>query len=194
MISDPPAIAPTMTPLTETERELHGYLEALTGLPASLGAAPRTDRRYRTYEALVLDRGRRFAAQALPPFVRRGQMKLCFHNTLTLIRDLRTLSCLHLTYCEGYAIPEVDGDTFIPVQHAWAVDSLGRVWDRTWPEPEASAYYGIPFAWEEVERFDALGPDYLGILGSEYLLGAPLLHTGQLFPTDWQPTWRRRRD
>lgn len=163
-------------------RDLETYLR---GVAESMAARRQTPYRYASYEALVLDRGQPWPGTRLPRIAVRGPMKMCYDNTLRLVRAARRRPLrLPLRYVEGYAIPWIDGRGYIPVQHAWAIDPDGDVWDPTWPEPERSAYYGIAFEWEEVERFDRLDPDALGILASEYLIECPLLRTGQLFPPD----------
>ena len=48
-----------------------------------------------------------------------------------------------LTYCEGYAIPDI-GSIVHEMDHAWCVDADGRVIDNSWRKP-GLAYFGIPF-------------------------------------------------
>lgn len=162
------------------ERYLHGIsLQMLSG-----GTSQGTRWRYRCYEHLVWTLGRPYIAQALPEVARMGEPKKCYANTLQLVRALPTL-----TYVEGFAW---HAPTRFAYLHAWAVDWTGMVWDRTWEDAAECAYIGIPFARAEVERFDDLGPDYLGIIESQYLLGNPLMRTGTLFP-DGEPDGHRRR-
>jgi hypothetical protein len=168
--------------MMDIHQTLRHYLEAMVeAIPALMGPTPRPQR-YRSYEHLVYDLGQPWVSAPLPPFVVPGPMRYCYQNTLDLLRQVRETSDLPLRYVEGYAIAAIGDFQGIPCQHAWLIDPAGQIWDRTWPEPERSAYWGIVFDRDEVERFDYLGPDYLGILASEYLLSFPLLRTGKLFP------------
>lgn len=135
--------------------------------------------RFGSYEHLVWTLGRPYLPRALPPSVLPGVAKKCYANTLDLV-----LVRPELTYVEGFALHAEAG---LAVLHAWAVDAVGRVWDRTWEHPERCSYYGIPFQRAELLRFDALGEDYLGIIASQYLLGNSLLRTGRLFPGEGRP-------
>lgn len=138
---------------------------------------------YASYEHLVLERGQAWVPATLPRAIIPGLPRRCYDNTLELVRALPGLR-----YVEGFAVA---AGSNLAVHHAWAVGPLGQVWDRTWWEDSvACGYWGIAFEWAEVERYNALGPDYLGILESEYLLKAPLLRTGRLFPTDAQQVSR----
>jgi hypothetical protein len=171
---DPPLDAPTRADEAQmTPREaLRTYLERCDRAARQGGLAP--GYRYPCYESLVLEIGRPMEASLLPAVVGRGPLGYCYDNTLQLVRALPGLR-----YVEGFALP---AESPLPCYHAWAIDpASGEVWDRTWPRPERAAYYGIVFEPREVERFDGLGDDYLGILESEYLLGRPLLRTGRLF-------------
>jgi hypothetical protein len=129
---------------------------------------------YACYEHLVLTLGRPYTAQPLSPLATYGEPKKCYANTLQLVRELPTIQ-----YVEGFAYHAGTGIAYL---HAWGADTLGLVWDRTWEDTAGCAYYGIPFPRADLERFDALGPDYLGIIESHYLLGSPLMKTGRLFP------------
>jgi hypothetical protein len=136
--------------------------------------------RFLTHEGLVLALGETFISQKLPYRFRRQAPKACYWNTLALVRRNP-----RLTYCEGIALPMVDGWVSIPVKHAWACTEDGRVVDVTWPEPEHSAYVGLRFTHAEDRRFRSLMPrDEMGILDGEWRLGFPLLHTGRLFPEE----------
>lgn len=160
---------------------LLAYLRQLTAMHNARPVPP-DGRRYRSHEELILDRGRAWTPAPLGPGARRGQPRYCYFNTLEL-----TARYPDLRYCEGYAVPMVDGWTGIPVVHAWAVDPDDRVWDPTWPEPERSAYYGMTFSRAEVARFLELSEDCFGILETEYRIGFPLLMVGRLFPTEADP-------
>lgn len=158
------------------------YLERYLRLRATHAPSDATDAGwvYRNVEDLVWQLGTAWTAAPLPAFVRLGFDGLCYSNTLELIREARRYD-LELDYVEGLAIHPDSGQPWL---HAWAVDSQGRAWDRTWSRPELGAYFGILFHWPEVERFDALGPDHLGIIAQQHLLGWPLFRHGVLFPMD----------
>jgi hypothetical protein len=163
-------------PIRELQAALAAYLEgvsALAGVPVP-GARPRA---YGNYEALVLDQGRPWTSHPLDRRAGPGIPNHCYANALLL-----TGRFPFLAYVEGYAIPTVDGRYGPPVQHSWAVDRRGRVWDNTWPEPEHSAYFGMVFSRVEVARFIEIDEETFGILPTEYLIGAPLLTYGRLFP------------
>jgi hypothetical protein len=155
---------------------------------------PDCPHRYASFQELVLDKGRPYRAMPLPPLVMRGPPGRCYTNTIALVRDplLRMPSELapFLTYVEGFAIAF---DSGLAVHHAWAVDRHGQVWDRTWSDPEHAAYFGIPFDRDQLERFNALGEEYVGMLESDYLRRFPLLRTGELFPEEMPDAFRPRR-
>lgn len=99
------------------------------------------------YYELLLERGRFFQPQPLPPEHRRGKAKECFTNSYK-----RTLIDDSLTYCEGVValkegLPEID--------HAWCVGADNRVIDVTLKEPGA-AYFGVPFAAGELAGVERL--------------------------------------
>lgn len=64
----------------------------------------------------------------------------------------------------------------------------GTVWDPTWPEPEHSAYWGMVFERDEIQRYRAALAEHgvskreFAILELEWRIGAPLLRHGALFP------------
>lgn len=157
---------------------LRCYLEGLTRLAETQPQLSLPGYRYRVYEELVLDLGQPWTAATLPRKLRRGPMRHCYGNTLALVQRFPGLR-----YVEGFAIPWADGHVGRPELHCWAVNVNGRVWDATWPEPEHSAYFGVVFSREHVERFVNLDADTFGILATEHLIGSPLLRTGRLFPT-----------
>lgn len=156
--------------------ELVRYLK-LVEAAGEMMARP-TELKYRSYESLVLHEGRAWTPVAMPPFISAGQMKHCYYNAIEAVRySLQHPPDIHLRYCEGYAVTPLTG---IPVPHAWAVTPDGRVLDRTWPDPETCAYYGMTFELEEVERLLEVTRGFYGVLASEYIIGHPLLETGRL--------------
>jgi hypothetical protein len=156
---------------------LHRYLTMVSDLIASAPRGWRDDWRFRCTEALVRELGQPWTAARLPAYIERGQPRRCYGNTLALVNRRPGLR-----YVEGFAIPWHVGEAGAPMLHAWAVNANGRVYDPTWPEPERSAYWGIAFDIAEVRRFVDLDDDTFGILGTEHLIGSPLLRTGALFP------------
>jgi hypothetical protein len=72
-----------------------------------------------------------------PRWLAHGKPKSCFLNAtaIVLVRD-------DVAYVEGYAL---DPNIPIPLQHAWLVDSNGRVIDPTWADNKGHVYYGIAF-------------------------------------------------
>jgi hypothetical protein len=165
--------------MSTPDEQLRRYLEATAGLLAKLRSPRLPPLRYACYEALILELGRPWAPARLPRRAPKGMIRHCYLNALNLSSRFSGLR-----YVEGYAVPTIGGETYIPVQHAWCVDRFDRVWDNTWPEPQHSAYYGMIFAREEVARFIEIDEETFGILPTEYRIGFPLLRTGRLFPED----------
>lgn len=163
----------------DIDRALRQHLETSARALASFRTLE--GHQYQSHEALVLALGRPWIAGPLPDRRLRGPVKQCYWNSLRLARRRKTLR-----YVEGYAWPILDGRAGIPIHHAWCVDQLDRVWDVTLREPEQAAYYGIAFSLEEIERFRAAveRPSEFSILEMEYLIGAPLLKHGRLFPEE----------
>ena len=99
----------------------------------------------KTYEAIVLEHGRKFAPPVTPrpKGIRKGRNRLCFMNAYRLANreDFR--------YVEGFAISDIG--ILIPVQHAWVVDNKDNVIETTWKE-SGLAYSGIVFDLEFVNR------------------------------------------
>lgn len=104
----------------------------------------------RAYGRFILEHGREWASQALPAGIRQGQVRRCFQNAQNLVFRSE-LKRSGLTYVEGYACSGTLS-FWLPVHHAWAVDEEGRVVDPTWPDPEASAYFGVSFNTDYVRR------------------------------------------
>jgi hypothetical protein len=165
--------------MSELDAELRQYLEGATAQLAVLRGPHLPPLRYGCYEALILAQGQPWVPARLPRRAPRGMMRHCYLNALNLSSRYPALR-----YVEGYAVPTINGETYIPVQHAWCVDRFDRVWDNTWPEPQHSAYYGMIFSREEVARFIEIDEETFGILPTEYRIGFPLLRTGRLFPED----------
>lgn len=164
-------------PMTPTETTLRDYLVNVAAMIAQNHPDRVARMKYPSYEALILGEGRLWVPARLPRRVRPGMMRYCYFNALNLSQNYPDLR-----YVEGYALPVIDGQTLIPVQHAWCVDRFDRVWDSTWPEPGVSAYYGMVFTREEVARFIDMDDETFGILPTEYRIGNPLLSHGTLFP------------
>lgn len=157
---------------------LRTYLVGCRALARIAMPEPLDGHLFRSHQELVYELGRpMFAAAKLPRAAPRGNLRYCYANTLRLIAYYP-----RLRYCEGYAMPWVDGRAGTPALHAWAVNSTGRVWDPTWPDPFTSAYWGIEIPLADVLRFNALDVDTFGVLATEHLIGSPMLRTGRLFP------------
>jgi hypothetical protein len=164
-------------PRTPAETTLYLYLHSVSAMIAANHPDRVARMKYPSYEALILGEGRLWTPARLPRRAHQGYMRYCYLNALNL-----SATWPELRYVEGYAVPVIAGETFIPVQHAWCVDRFDRVWDNTWPEPQASAYYGMVFTREEVARFIEMDEETFGILPTEYRIGNPLLSHGKLFP------------
>lgn len=163
-------------------RALLTYLEGCTSVARSARFQEYLGSLYACYEELVLATGRPMTAARLPAAAPRGRMGYCYSNTLALISAYP-----RLRYVEGYAMPWVGDRAGRPSLHAWAINSNGRVWDPTWPDPESSAYFGLEMSLADVARYVNLDDDTFGVLATEHLIGSPLLKTGRLFPADGRP-------
>lgn len=87
-----------------------------------------------TIEAFVLEHGRQWQAAKRPAGQRKRRSQMCFMNATHLMHEDDSL-----TYVEGYAA------RFFPTLHAWCVTPDGVVVDLTWPDPQNSYYFGVPF-------------------------------------------------
>jgi hypothetical protein len=162
-----------MTMTIPTMDELEQHMKMVVAATEHFGwGSKRSDYRYRTYEELILDQGKPYQGAPRPKGVRKRKDRECFRNTVLLVQ-----SRPDLRYVEGYAAG------IIPVQHAWAIDQDDRVVDPTWREPEESVYFGIVIPLETVYRLTIKHGVY-GVLGNDYLLGAPLLRWGTFFPPE----------
>jgi hypothetical protein len=94
----------------------------------------------------LLQHGTWYKPKGLPRGIRRGELRNCFTNALTLGRSRE------YTYVEGYAIPNIENLHF-PVHHAWNLDRNGNVIDNTWRKT-GLAYFGVAFPLEVA--FEAL--------------------------------------
>lgn len=158
--------------------DLKNYLEFVV---RSVTRKTREDHRWLCYEAMVLDRGRAYEPARRPKGLRKQQNRQCFRNATMLALKDRTLR-----YAEGWACSEIG----IPVQHAWCVTREGRVVDPTWPSPEkATGYYGMEFDIEDVIAA-CTGSGYYGLIGNDWMIGSPLLRTGNPRP---ERSARRKR-
>ena len=120
---------------------------------------------YASQADFILKHGRAFEWRVVPPGVRMGTARQCFHNSVRLALGKRRF----YTYVEGYAI-----NTWVarhPVAHAWCVDPEDFVVDTTWDE--GMDYFGVPFRMEYVRRIADARKDY-GLIDNEEM-GFPLL-------------------
>jgi hypothetical protein len=93
---------------------------------------------------LLLTHGQDFKWAPLPQGLKYGPMKACYQNAFHLAMARPD----DYTYVEGIAVH------IIPTEHAWCIDSKGRVVDTTWKampglkgeddNPEEWEYFGIP--------------------------------------------------
>lgn len=156
----------------DTTDPVEEYLNHIVLAGTLFGWGRQGDGLYRSYEELILDRGRHYDGAPRPKGMRKQQNKQCFRNTLRLCQ-IRP----GLRYVEGYACG------IIPVQHAWAIDEDDRVIDLTWDKPEEASYYGLVIPTSVACRL-AIKHGCYGVLGSDYRLGAPLLVHGTFFPPE----------
>jgi hypothetical protein len=105
-----------------------------------------------TIESFVLEHGREWQAAKRPAGLRKRRNQMCFMNATHLMQEDESL-----TYVEGYAA------RFFPTIHAWCVTPDGIVVDLTWPDPQNSHYFGVPFQREFV-RATICKREYYGVL------------------------------
>lgn len=87
----------------------------------------------------ILDAGTTYEGRALPSRYRKRQPKLCYWNTIKLVRRCKG----RLKYCEGYAMAK---DFHFLFAHAWAVEEAGGgLVDTTLANPEKYLYRGVCF-------------------------------------------------
>ena len=108
-------------------------------------------------EPFVLQHGRPYIPDAETYAGKRQQMHMCFMNAT---RD--ALNNSDRTYVEGYIT--IHG---VPIQHAWTVDSSGRIHDPTiTPSEHVAGYFGVPFSTDYVLHCMEKNRVY-GVLGHE---------------------------
>jgi len=88
------------------------------------------------FQEFLLRVGTAGIAQPLPPAYSRMMPNACFQNIAGLVRGSR-----HLRYCEGFALQQ---GFWLPIHHAWAIDTEDRVIDPTLVEPERYEFLGFP--------------------------------------------------
>lgn len=125
-------------------RERAAAIEAM-GMPSS-------------WEAIVLEHGRRFVPAPLPGGVVRGEPKNCFSNALAVV--LGAPGDPECRYVEGFTWhPNLRG---LLIHHGWVtVEGTDVAIDPTLPDPETHEYWGIDFqteyAVEVMERRGSTG-------------------------------------
>jgi hypothetical protein len=149
----------------EHEEAITHYLQAFRDMRTP--GAGVADFRYKGPESYLLDKGRFWTPQPLPPGVSKMRAKECFRNAIRLL-VMRT--DLDLRYCEGYATTHTLG---IPLHHGWCVTPIGNVVDPTWKD--GAAYYGVAYTFNE--SFPAL--EASGSVLHDYKNGFPVLKTGE---------------
>lgn len=86
----------------------------------------------------LLEYGRSFRIAAVRPgWLICGKEKRCYNNSVAYSRARDDL-----IYAEGYAL---DPEIGFPIEHAWLIDSQGKVLDPTWDENDDHTYFGIAF-------------------------------------------------
>jgi hypothetical protein len=103
----------------------------------------------------ILAHGQFYQGQKLSGRYRRRAPKACFYNARRLV-----LAAKRLVYCEGYAMGT---QLPFPFEHAWAIDSAGRVIDPTLRGPQDYQFFGIRLGREWLKREWR----YTGVLRSE---------------------------
>ena len=89
---------------------------------------------YDRMKEFALKHGIEFKGQNLPKRYRHGEMKACYKNSALM-------SFRHnLIYVEGYASAS---NCHHSTLHAWCINELGEVFDRTWPYTSLNTYYGV---------------------------------------------------
>lgn len=118
---------------TSPEQQVRDFLRTSLAIQRLHHPGPPPGYAYSGPTDLVLQCGRSWPAQPLPPAYARGVTGYCFDNAYKLARRSKG----RLRYCEGYAWGH-----FIPVEHAWCVNEEDRVVDVTWDEP-GHVYLGV---------------------------------------------------
>lgn len=95
--------------------------------------------RYQSVDEFVMKFGRNWTPSIPPAGTKFGEPKMCYLNAAN-----HAIFDPAVTYVEGYASMKLDGGGEFPAQHAWCVDSEGRVIDRTWTTP-GTEYFGVAF-------------------------------------------------
>lgn len=118
----------------------------------------------------VLASGQKFYGSPLPEKIPRGTPRECFYNAsiLAVIHD-------EFRYCEGFAMHE----GLMPVLHAWAITTDGRVIDNTFDAPENCAYLGITYDSKKYLAYIHRKKTY-GVLGGKYKDAEKVLRRGGL--------------
>lgn len=149
-----------------TTPELATYLEFVAKVSES---SKKSYLKYGSHEAFVLAEGRPMEHLRPVPNIERGELGQCYRNSLLFVTD----NGREFSYCEGWAystrLP-------IPLQHAWVLNSEGKVIDPTWSDEEVY-YYGVEFDFKFVAEF-CINVGYYGILGNDYLNDCSLLRWG----------------
>jgi hypothetical protein len=153
--------------------DLTDYLSQVADLVER--ASRREGWRYGSYERFVLENGRSWplptSGKARPKGLRKMPNRQCYENALHVCLE-HEFDDVAWQYVEGYA------QSLMPVQHAWCIDSEGRVVDPTWPDLGAE-YYGIAISLTDVRKV-VLKTRYYGVLPNDFLNEFTVLKEGRI--------------
>ncbi len=105
------------------------------------------------------------------------KMKECFKNATEIV--ISGYGYKHkLTYVEGFAVSGkmLEIGLVFPVQHAWAVDTDGNVYDPTFEQPEHGVYIGLPIP-NELHQTMLIKTRHYGVFYIEEMLNVKFFET-----------------
>jgi hypothetical protein len=98
-----------------------------------------------SFAEFILRNGRAFEGRPLPKRYAMGLPRMCYFNSYQVVKRNK-----NLRYCEGYVA--LEDCSWLPLQHAWAIDDQDRVVDTTLQEIYSgdsragrAHYFGIVF-------------------------------------------------
>ncbi|MGO6926108.1 hypothetical protein ACCS55_15835 [Rhizobium ruizarguesonis] len=102
-----------------------------------------------------------------PVHLAAGQKRQCYANCVRALLT-STSGGEELFYVEGYATDK--GGQGLPIQHAWLLDSNGRVIDPTWENSFEYVYFGVVFKSKFVMEMLSVADMVPGILSTPVLM------------------------